>query len=51
VEPFPGEVKPLGLDICDGVDYPGTCSPGTGSSQAWLPGARACPEPGYEVGS
>jgi hypothetical protein len=47
---FPGDVKPPGLDICDGVDCMGTYSPGTGSPRARLPGARVCPEPGYEVG-
>jgi hypothetical protein len=51
VMPFPGDVKPPGLDICDGVDGPGTYSSGTGSPQVRLPGAQACPELGYEVGS
>jgi hypothetical protein len=40
---FPGDVKPPGLDICGGVDCPGTCTPGTRSP-------RASPEPGYEDG-
>jgi hypothetical protein len=51
VMPFPGDVKPPGLDICDGVDGPGTYSSGTGSPQVRLPGAQACLELGYEVGS
>jgi hypothetical protein len=50
VAPFLGDVKPLGLDICGGVDSLDTCSPGTGSPQAPILGARACPEPGFEVG-
>jgi hypothetical protein len=37
--PFLGDVKPLGMDICCGVDCTGTCSHGTGSPRAWLPGA------------
>jgi hypothetical protein len=37
--PFLGEVKPPSLDICGGVDYPGTCSAGTGSPWARLLGA------------
>jgi hypothetical protein len=50
VAPFPGDVKPPGLEICGGVDCPGTHSPGTGSPWARLLGAQACPELGYEVG-
>jgi hypothetical protein len=38
------------LDICGGVDYPGTCKAGTGSPRAWLPGARVCPKLGFNVG-
>jgi hypothetical protein len=37
---FPGDVKPLGLDSCGGVDCLGTSSPGTESPG---PGSR---EPG-----
>jgi hypothetical protein len=48
--PFPGDVKPLGLDICGGVDCPGTCRLDTGSPRARLLGARACPEPCFHVG-
>jgi hypothetical protein len=40
-----------GLDISGSVDYLGTGSPGTGSPWARLPGARACPESGFEVES
>jgi hypothetical protein len=51
VAPFSGDVKPPGLDICGGVDCPGTYIPCTRSPQAWLPGVRACPEPGFKVGT
>jgi hypothetical protein len=50
VVPFPGVVKPPGLDICGGVDCPGTCSPGTESPWVRQPATRACPELSYEVG-
>jgi hypothetical protein len=33
---FLGDVKPPGFDICGGVDWPSTCSLGTGSPGAWL---------------
>jgi hypothetical protein len=46
-----GDAKPPGMDICGGIDCPSTCSLSTGSSQARLPGARACPELGYDVES
>jgi hypothetical protein len=42
---------PSGLDIYGSVDYLDTRSLGTGSPWARLPGARACPESGFEVGS
>jgi hypothetical protein len=50
VVPFLGDVKHPGLNICGGVDCPGTYSPGTASPQAWLLGARACPKSGFEIG-
>jgi hypothetical protein len=50
VVPFAWDVKPPSLDICGDVDCSGTSSVDTGSLQAWLSGARACPEPGFEFG-
>jgi hypothetical protein len=50
VAPFPGDVKPPGLHICDGVDCLSTYSTGTGSPRTRLLGARACPEWVFEVG-
>jgi hypothetical protein len=38
--PFSGGAKPLGLDICHGVDHPGTCE--TESYMEKLTFTRAC---------
>jgi hypothetical protein len=45
-----GGTKPPGLDIWWSVECLGNYGPGTQSPLAWLPGAQACPEPGFEVG-
>jgi hypothetical protein len=50
VAPFPGDVKPPGLYICDGVDCLSTYNPGTGSPRTRLLGVWACPEWVFEVG-
>jgi hypothetical protein len=50
VVPFAWDVKPPSLDICGDVDYSGTSNADTRSLHAWLSGACACPEPGFEFG-